>query len=101
MPDHMHLCVEVHPSISLSDFVQSIKQESSRWMKEHRDWFPNFVAWGNGYGAFTYSVQDRPTIIEYIKGQKEHHRKTCFRDEFENLLKEFGLDPKKDLFFKD
>lgn len=101
MPDHVHLCVDVHPTLALSEFVQSIKQESSRWMKEHKQWFPHFEAWGNGYGAFTYSAQERPTIIEYVKGQKEHHHKTTFREEFETILKEFGLDPEKDMFFKD
>lgn len=70
-------------------------------MKEHKEWFPHFEGWGNGYGAFTYSVIDRPTIIEYIKSQKEHHSRKSFRDEFETILVEFGINPKNDLFFRD
>lgn len=101
MPDHVHMCLEIPPTIAVSDFMQVIKQESSRWMKEHKEWFPYFEGWGNGYGAFTYSVKERPTIIEYIKNQKEHHSKRSFHDEFETILIEFGIDPKKDLFFRD
>lgn len=101
MPDHLHLCLEVHPTIALSEFVQVAKQESSRWLKEHREWFPRFDGWGNGYAAFTYSVKERPTVIEYIKNQKVHHHKATFREEYEDLLREFGLDPEKDLFLKD
>ena len=56
MPDHIHLCVEVSPTIALSDFVKVLKQESSKWIKEHREWFPLFEGWANGYAAFTYSA---------------------------------------------
>ena len=101
MPDHVHMCVEVHPTIALSEFMQVIKQETSLWMKAHREWFPYFEAWGNGYAAFTYSVKERPTVIEYIKNQKVHHAKMSFREEYEALLVEFGIDPSKDLFLRD
>lgn len=101
MPDHVHMCVEVHPTVALSEFMQVVKQESSKWMSMHKEWFPMFKGWGNGYGAFTYSVKERPRIINYIKGQKEHHRKTSFREEFEGALKEYGMDPSTDLFLSD
>ena len=101
MPDHFHMCIEVTPKISLSDFMQTVKGESSKWIKEHREWFPHFDGWGNGYAAFTYSVKERPTVVEYIRNQKEHHHKTTFREEYEELMREFGLDPEKDLFLKD
>ena len=101
MPDHFHMCIEVTPKISLSDFMQTIKGESSKWIKEHRDWFPHFDGWGNGYAAFTYSVKERPTVVEYIRNQKEHHHKATFKEEYEELMREFGLDPEKDLFLKD
>lgn len=101
MPDHIHMCVEVHPTIALSEFVRVIKQESSKWMKERHEWYPMFDGWGNGYAAFTYSVKERPTVIEYIKNQKEHHKVKSFREEYEEWLREMGMDPEKDLFFKD
>ena len=101
MPDHFHMCIEVHPTLALSEFMQVIKQESSRWIAQHKEWFPMFDGWGNGYAAFTYSVKERPTVIEYIKNQKTHHHKASFREEYEELLKEFGLDPATDLFLKD
>lgn len=101
MPDHVHMCIEVHPTLALSTFMQVIKQESSRWIEGHKDWFPHFDGWGNGYAAFSYSAKDRPTIIEYIKNQKQHHHKATFREEYETLMREFGLDPEKDMFLKD
>lgn len=101
MPDHFHMCVEIHPSISVSDFMKSLKQETSHWIKERSAWFPYFDGWGNGYAAFSYSAKDRPIVIEYIKNQKEHHRKESFENEYKELMREFGLDPEKDMFLKD
>ena len=96
-----YTCVEGQPTSAVSEGVQVIKQEASRWIKEHREWFPNFDAWGNGYAAFTYSVAERQRVIEYIKNQKVHHHKATFQEEYEALLREFGIDPATDLFLKD
>ena len=101
MPDHVHMCVEIHPTIAVSEFVRVVKQETSKWMKEQRAKFPMFDGWGNGYAGFTYSAADRLNVINYIKNQKEHHHKASFREEYEDLLREFGLDPKEDKFLED
>ena len=101
MPDHVHMCVEIHPTIAVSDFVRIVKQETSKWMKEQGAKFPLFDGWGNGYAAFTYSLKERPIIIRYIRNQKSHHAKSSFRDEYENLLRDFGLDPMEDKFLED
>ena len=101
MPDHIHMCVEVHPTIALSEFVRIIKQETSKWMKEHNEWYPMFRGWANGYAAFTYSLKERPTVIEYIKNQKTHHKTKPFRQEYDEWLQEMGMDPNDDLFFRD
>ena len=101
MPDHLHMCVEIHPTIAVSDFVRVIKQESSKWMKENHPMFPNFDGWANGYAVFSYSEKERPKVIAYIKGQKEHHHHKSFREEYEEWLRDVGVDPSTDLFFKD
>ena len=101
MPDHIHLCVEVHPTIAVSEFVKVLKQETSKWMRSNRSWFPWFDGWANGYAAFTYSALERPSVIEYIKNQKEHHKVKSFRQEYEEWLQEMGMNPSNDLFLKD
>jgi len=101
MPDHVHMCVEIHPTIAVSEFMRVVKQETSKWMKEHREKFPFFDGWGNGYAGFTYSAKERPNVIEYIRNQKEHHKHKSFREEIEEWFKEMGEDPTIDLFFRD
>ena len=71
MPDHIHIFSDLHPSVSLSDYVKNIKIASSIWMKEGGH-FPNFSGWQEGYGAFTYSKNEKNIIIDYIQHQKEH-----------------------------
>lgn len=89
--EHLHLLSDLHPSIALADFVKEIKIASSIWLKQNNN-FHNFEGWAEGYGAFTISHTDRDKIIEYIKNQKEHHRKETFIEEYRRLLKEFGID---------
>jgi REP element-mobilizing transposase RayT len=89
--DHIHIMSDLHPSISLSDFVKDIKVASSLWMKESGK-FQLFEGWQEGYGAFTYSVREKNMIINYIKNQKEHHQKETFYDEFKRLLIEHEIE---------
>lgn len=101
MPDHIHLCINIHPTIAVSDLVRIVKQESSKWMRNRPQKFPLFEAWGNGYAAFTYSAKERANVIDYIMRQKEHHKHKTFREEYEEWLAEMGENPANDLFFKD
>lgn len=79
MPDHLHMCVEIHPTIAVSQFVRIIKQETSKWIKEHPEWFPLFDGWGNGYAVFTYSFKERNRVIEYIRNQKKPSSHSLFQ----------------------
>ena len=89
--DHIHILSSLHPTVALSDFVKNIKLGSSSWIKSSEA-FPGFRYWQDGYGAFTVSWSERNALIEYIKNQEEHHRKTSFLEEYRALLKEAGID---------
>ena len=101
MPDHIHILTTIRPDISVSEFVQVMKVESSKWLKTQREHFPYFDGWANGYAAFSYAERDKEMIRHYIMKQKTHHKSTTFRSEYESILKEWGLDPSEDMFFKD
>jgi REP element-mobilizing transposase RayT len=89
--DHIHIFSDLHPTLSLSDYIKDIKVASSLWMKASGK-FSNFTAWQEGYGAFTYSIREKDMIINYIKNQKEHHKTETFYDEFRRLLTENGIE---------
>lgn len=88
--DHIHILSDLNPSISLADYVKKIKVASSVWMKASH-MFPDFTGWQEGYGAFTYSINEKDTLIEYIKNQKIHHQVENFYDEYVRLLLENGV----------
>jgi len=48
--------------------------------------------WQVKYGAFSVSVSQLDTIIQYIKDQKEHHRQMTFQEEFIALLKKHRVE---------
>jgi len=89
--DHLHILSDLHPSISLADYVKDIKVASSLWMKE-KGVFPHFEGWADGYAAFTVSHGDRERVMTYIEGQKEHHKRVTFEEEYRKFLEENGID---------
>jgi REP element-mobilizing transposase RayT len=82
--DHSHILSDLHSSVALADFVNSIKVATSLWLKQSAD-FPAFQGWGEGYSAFTYSYKDKEVLINYIKKQQEHHQKENTQDELKRL----------------
>jgi len=89
--DHIHILSDLHPGVSLADFVKDIKVASSIWMKAS-GLFPHFTGWAEGYGAFTYAYRNKNIIVNYIKNQEKHHQNINFREEFIKLLRASGVD---------
>lgn len=94
MEDHVHLLIEIPPTLSLAEAVCIIKANSSRWMKTKR--LASNFAWQKGYGAFGVSKSNMPAVIRYIRTQEHHHKKMTFEMEFKALLNKHGIafDPK-------
>ena len=88
--DHIHILTDLHPLIAPANFVKDIKVSSSIWIKGS-GLFPTFSGWSDGYGSFTCAFKDLDNLIEYIKYQKEHHKKKTFEEEYRILLEEFGI----------
>ncbi len=89
--DHIHILTHIHPTIALADFVKTIKASATNWIKSEKI-FSHFTYWQEGYGAFTYSINEKDNIIEYIKNQEEHHKQISFIDEYKNMLDEAGIE---------
>jgi REP element-mobilizing transposase RayT len=92
MEDHVHLLLQLPPTLALAKAIALIKANSSRWIGEHGTRF----AWQEGYGAFSVSASNRRVVEKYIGDQEKHHRRMTFEREFLGLLKkhEIPFDPK-------
>ena len=78
-------------TMSVSEFVQKIKANSSKWIKTMDRYYEDF-SWQEGYGAFCVSPSLLKKTICYIETQEQHHHEVSVRDEFIQFLKENGIE---------
>ncbi len=88
--DHLHIITHVHPMIALGNLVKDIKLGCTSYIKE-ADLFASFGGWQAGYAAFTYSIDAKDNLINYVKNQEAHHQKITFKEELIELLKEHKI----------
>ena len=95
VPDHLHLLVAMPSTISVSDMVNALKANSSKWIHQDVPKFKSF-RWQEGYGAFSVSRSNENAVVAYIQNQKEHHKKRDFKAELLDFLikHEIEYDPK-------
>ena len=89
--DHVHILFLLSPNFTIGDIFKNIKGETSHWVNQE-----NFIkqkfAWQTGYGAFSVSESKVSEVEEYIKKQKEHHKKITYIEEVELFKKKYGLE---------
>jgi REP element-mobilizing transposase RayT len=86
--DHVHLFLAIPPMMPVSKAVQLVKAGSSKWFRETHS---RLFAWQEEYGALSVSKSNEKKVVSYIRGQKEHHKKQDFVEEFKELLRKHGL----------
>jgi REP element-mobilizing transposase RayT len=98
--DHIHIFIGMRPTQSISDLMQDIKGNSSKWINEKKFLNVKFE-WQGGYGAFSYSKSHVQNVINYVKNQEKHHAKQTFRDEYIEFLKKFDIEYDERYIFQD
>ena len=89
--NHIHILATMPKTMSVSEFVQKIKANSSKWIKTIDSYYENFV-WQEGYGAFCVSPSLLKKTIRYIETQEKHHCVESVRDEFVRFLEANGIE---------
>ncbi len=89
--DHVHILFSLARVLALADLLEEVKTETSKWIKTKGTEFRNFH-WQRGYGAFSIGQSQVKAVKQYIQGQKEHHRRVTFKEEYRGLLKAYGID---------
>lgn len=99
MPDHLHVFIGMRPTQSLSDLLQDIKGDSSKWINT-KGFVHGHFSWQEGFGAFSYSKSHVNRVIEYIRNQEMHHRKKTFVEEYVDFLNKFDVPYEERFLFK-
>ncbi len=99
MPDHTHVFIGLHPSVSISDLVRDIKAGSSKFITDNK-FVRGLFRWQEGFGAFSYSRSQIENVVSYILNQPEHHKKRSFKAEYLDFLKKFEIDYNEKYLFE-
>ncbi|MFZ4543819.1 MAG: IS200/IS605 family transposase [Saprospiraceae bacterium] len=99
MPDHLHIFFGMRPTQSLSELMQDIKGDSSKWIKQ-QGFVNGRFSWQEGYGAFSYSKSHVNRVIKYIQNQEIHHQKKTFTQEYLEFLEKFDVAHDERYIFK-
>lgn len=88
--DHVHLLTRHSKTITLADFLQELKRESSKWIKTIDPGLKSFH-WQRGYGAISISPSHVDEVRKYVQNQEQHHRRESFQEEFRRICRKYGV----------
>lgn len=91
--DHVHVVASVPPTVAVAECVGQIKGASSHTANESLGISSSF-RWGSGYGALSLGERSLPTVVAYVRRQREHHRESSLLDVYEQSGEprgDFGL----------
>lgn len=97
--DHVHILFGMRPTQALSELMQMIKGDSSKWINQNKLTTFKF-SWQEGFGAFSYSKSHIGNVVKYINNQEQHHKKKSFHEEYLEMLKKYEVDFDPNYIFK-
>ena len=88
--DHIHILLDLHPSVALASLVREIKTSAVALTKKER-FLPYFEGWSDGYYAGSISPSHKLQCEEYIHNQEAHHQGNSVEDEMELMASKYGF----------
>ena len=88
--EHCHCLFALNVNATISKTLQLIKGESSFWINQQELCKSRFE-WQEEYFVVSVSPSMLGRVRLYINNQEEHHKKQTFRDEYDAMIKKFGL----------
>lgn len=89
--DHVHLFIGLKPSMSISDLIRDVKNNTSNFINEKK-FVKGRFSWQEGFGAFSYAHSHIKSVYQYILNQEEHHKTKKFKEEYKDFLNEFNIE---------
>jgi REP element-mobilizing transposase RayT len=90
MPDHIHCLFLLNPNKAVTDIVKQVKGSCSHEINKQNITKEKF-SWQTGYAAYSVSESVLEKVFQYIKNQKQHHKKINFQKEYEDFIRLHGL----------
>ncbi|MEI7677372.1 MAG: IS200/IS605 family transposase [Bacteroidales bacterium] len=87
-PDHVHFLVSRSPDMDEERLACIIEESTTRFINDNKLCNGHFN-WQTSCSAFSVSKGDVDKVCKYILGQKEHHRKHTFAEEYDLFMKHY------------
>ena len=85
---HVHLCLTIPPTLTLSDYIGKLKGASSYEINHNNPTRDKLLQWQTGYGVVSFGSKDLEWVKAYVRNQKEHHAKGNVYDRLERITNE-------------
>jgi putative transposase len=82
---HVHLALTIEPTVLISDLVGVLKGYSAHEVNRRMGRKQKVLQWQNGYGVVSFGTRDLPWVVEYLRGQKEHHGRGTAHERLERI----------------
>jgi REP element-mobilizing transposase RayT len=89
--DHVHVGIQIAPTVLISDFVGKIKGASS--FDINQKYGGKSLKWQRGYGVVSFAKRNLDAVLKYVANQKQHHRAGTVRA----TLEEVGHDEEEEV----
>ena len=84
--DHIHMVVSIPPTLSIADVVSQLKGSSSHAVNHLSNRAGARFQWQGGYAVLSIGERSLPTVLAYVRSQKEHHAHGTTNDVFERIV---------------
>src|SRR3982074_2702848 len=81
---HVHIAVTIPPTLQISEWIGQVKGASSHYVN-HQLANRKILDWQTGYGVVSLGTKDLEWVVNYIRNQKEHHKKGTTVERLERI----------------
>ncbi|MCD4783190.1 MAG: IS200/IS605 family transposase [Candidatus Eremiobacteraeota bacterium] len=89
-PEHVHCLISLPAKMSISNVIQALKGESSRWINE-KGLTEHRFQWNRGFGAFSISSAHVDRLKKEIIDQDDFHKDHTFAQEYKWWAMKYGV----------
>ncbi len=87
-PEHVHFLISRAPTVTEEWIATQVAYLSEKFINDNKLCIGQFQ-WQQSGSAFSVSKGDVDKVCKYILGQKEHHHKHTFAEEYDLFLKHY------------
>jgi len=89
--DHIHALFRIPKTMTVSEAMKRVKGGSSKQINKE-GLLGAKLQWQDGYAAFTVSKSNQQAVLSYIHGQRKHHQRMTFKEEFIQFIERHEIE---------